>query len=102
MFDVINYARDNDVAIEIIPQDPEEGIRIRVRDTKTAAQESLLVTQKELDKSTLPDVLIEKRCDRLLDMIGKSRKALDQLAAEAARMREREAFFRESQNGKMS
>ena len=71
MFDVINYARDNDVAVEIIPQSPEEGIRIRIRDTKTAAQESLLVTQKELDNSALPDVLIEKRCDCLMDMIGK-------------------------------
>ena len=37
MFDVINYARDNDVAVEIIPQSPEDGIRIRIRDTRTAA-----------------------------------------------------------------
>lgn len=102
MFDVINYARDNDVAVEIIPQSPEEGIRIRIRDTKTAAQESLLVTQKELDNSTLPDVHIEKRCDCLMDMIGKRKRAYNQYAAEAARMREREAFFREPKNGKLS
>ena len=102
MFDFINYARDNDVAVEIIPQSPEDGIRIRMRDTKTAAQESLLVTQKELDPSTLPDVLIEKRCDLLLDMIGKRKSAYNRFAAEAERMREREAFFRDHKDGKLS
>ena len=101
MFDVINYARDNDVAVEIIPQSPEDGIRIRMRDTKTAAQESLLVTQKELDHSTLPDVLIEKRCDLLLDMIGKRKSAYNRFAAEAERMREREAFFRDQIPGQI-
>jgi hypothetical protein len=37
-----------------------------------------------------------------MDMIGKRKRAYNQYAAEAARMREREAFFREPKNGKLS
>lgn len=102
MFDVISYALDNEVSIEIIPMGPEEGFRIRMRDIRNAAQESLLVSQVEYLKATLPDVLIEQRCDRLLELIGKKKRSFTQYAEASARMREREAFFREPKDGKIS
>ena len=60
------------------------------------------MSRKSVIDPALPDVLIEKRCDCLMDMIGKRKRAYNQYAAEAARMREREAFFREPKNGKLS
>ena len=48
MFDVIRYAMENEVSMEVIPLGVGSGLRIRLRDNKSAAQESLAILPGEM------------------------------------------------------
>ena len=99
MFDVISYARDNEVSVEIIPLSPSEGILIRLRDLYTAAQESTTIRPGDLANQApaMRAVYIESRCDELLASIGKSKAEHDQRKKEGDHRRAIWDFFRNTE-----
>lgn len=95
-FDVISYARDNEVAVEVMPLSPSEGIRLRLRDIFTAAQESATIRPGDLSGQDpeMQAAYIESRCDELLASIGKRKHEHSRRAAEQAHRNAIEDFFR--------
>lgn len=99
MFDVIRYAMENEVSMEVIPLGVGSGLRIRLRDNKSAAQESLAILPGEMAEAASPDALIESRCDRILAMIGKRKAGHEAWAEESRKRAQIENFFRDAANG---
>lgn len=101
MFDILSYARDNDVSVEVFPVADPDGYMIRIRDFKTAASESTTIRDCDLRGLAKPEVYIEKRCDQLLAMIGKRKAAQKKREADQAHRNAIEDFFRSPGNGIM-
>lgn len=99
MFDVIRYALENEVSVEIIPLGSGSGIRIRLRDIGSAAQESLAILPGEMAEAVSPDGLVEGRCDVLLAMIGKRKASHEAWAEESRKRAQIENFYRDAANG---
>ncbi len=101
MFDMIRYAVENEVSIEVYPSRGVDGFVIRLRDMKNAATESSVVRWHELQGIARKDLFIEDRCDRLLTSMGKRKAVQKQREAEQAHRNAIEDFFRSPGNGIM-
>lgn len=101
MFDVISYACDNDVLVEVFKAYRIDGFVVRVSDPKSAARESAVIRWSELDGKDDKAAYIETRCDAILAAIGKRKAEHTQREAEQAHRNAIEDFFRSPGNGIM-